>query len=340
MKGLKWFDKLIYILNALLAFALLLSYILPYLPPKTFAILSVLSLGVPLLIVVNVVFLFYWLVKLKKQMFLSLSVLLVGYFFLGGLYKISSEEEVTSSDLSVMNYNVRLFNVYEWIPRKGVEKDIESFIKDKSPDILSIQEYHPHKSIDLSFYKYKFENVSGQRVKYGQVIFSKYAIINSGSIEFPNTFNNAIYADVVKGKDTVRIYNLHLQSLGIDPNIDHLKKEDSEKLFGHVGNTFKMQQSQAELFLKHKASCPYKMIVCGDFNNTAFSYVYRNIKGDLKDAFTEEGNGFGRTYNFKFFPIRIDFILNDQSIEVESFKTFDENYSDHYPIMARLKLGE
>jgi len=80
------------------------------------------------------------------------------------------------------------------------------------------------------------------------------------------------------------------------------------------------------------------MIVCGDFNNTAYSYVYQKIKGDLQDAFAEGGNGFGRTFKFKYFPVRIDFILVDQSFHVNAFKTFDIQLSDHYPIIAKLKL--
>ena len=82
------------------------------------------------------------------------------------------------------------------------------------------------------------------------------------------------------------------------------------------------------------------MIISGDFKNSAFSYIYNPVKGDLKDTFKEKGNGFGRTYDFKFFPLRIDFILADQSFEVDSFKTFDVEYSDHYPIMTRLSLKD
>ncbi|WAC03292.1 endonuclease/exonuclease/phosphatase family protein [Lacinutrix neustonica] len=80
------------------------------------------------------------------------------------------------------------------------------------------------------------------------------------------------------------------------------------------------------------------MIVCGDFNNTAFSYVYKKIKGDLKDTFKVAGNGFGRTYNFKFFPMRIDFILVDKAFSINGFKTYNVQYSDHYPVMATLSL--
>ena len=239
-----------------------------------------------------------------------------------------------------MNYNVRLFNLYEWIPKKGVETQILDFIKTEAPDILSVQEYHPHKNIDLSFFKYKFEKLSGSKTKYGQAIFSKFPIINSGSIEFPDTANNAIYADVVKGKDTLRIYNIHLESMRIETKVEDLKTEDSERLFKRISSTFKMQQFQTELFLMHKKECPYKMVICGDFNNTAFSYVYRQIKGDLYDTFREAGSGFGRTYDFKFFPIRIDFIFADEAFNVNGFKAYNNHYSDHYPIMTTLSLTE
>jgi endonuclease/exonuclease/phosphatase family metal-dependent hydrolase len=139
-------------------------------------------------------------------------------------------------------------------------------------------------------------------------------------------------------KDTVRVYNIHLESLRIDPKLEALSKEGSERVFKRVGNTFKMQQSQTELFLEHKAKCPYKMIVCGDFNNTAFSYVYRKIKGNLNDAFEMAGTGFGPTYNFRFFPVRIDFILADTDFNVNNFNTYSVEHSDHYPVMATLAL--
>ena len=341
MKNLKLIDKIVYLINGLLAFMLLLSYYLPFVAPKNFPVLSVLSLGVPFLIIINVVFFLYWLVKLKKQFSISLLVLVIGYITFGSLYKFSSSENIYSEDdLKVMNYNVRLFNLYNWIPEKDIVSKITTLIQEQNPDILSIQEYHPHNDLDLSFFKYKFEKLSGNKVKYGQAIFSKYPIINSGSIEFPNTSNNAIFIDVVKHDDTLRVYNIHLQSMRIDANVDKLKQEDSERLLKRVKRTFEMQQSQTELFLKHKTQSPYKMIVCGDFNNTSFSYVYREIRGELNDAFKVSGNGFGRSYDFKFFPIRIDFILSDPSFEVIGFKTFDERYSDHYPISAIFKLHE
>lgn len=338
MKKLRGFDKLIFVVNSLMAFALLLSYVLPFMAPKQFAFLSVLSLAVPALIIINILFAVYWLLNVKRQLLLSLFVLAIGYTHVFSLYKFSSSKNVDDSqNISVMNYNVRLFNVFDWIKDQNVKQDISNFIAEKQPDILCMQEYRPDAEVKFEGY-FKYEEVSGKQVKNGQAIFTKFPIVNSGSIEFPNTSNNAIFADVVKGTDTLRIYNVHLQSLGIDPTVEKLKNEDSENLFKRVSSTFKMQQFQTELFLKHKKECPYKMIICGDFNNTPYSYVYKEIKGDLKDAFKQSGNGFGRTFDFKFFPVRIDFVLVDEDFKVNSFKTFDVKLSDHYPVMAKVKL--
>jgi len=338
MKGLKFFEKVIFFFNSVAAFLLLLSYLLPNIPPKTFATLSVLSLGVPFLIILNVLFFVYWLFKIKKQLLLSLFVIVIGYLFFGSFYKFSNTEDLSKESLSIMNYNVRLFNLYKWIPENNIAENLVDFIKKEQPQILSLQEYRPSETADLSFYKYKYEKLEGSKTKFGQAIFSQFPIINSGSIEFPNTANNAIFADIVKGKDTIRVYNLHLQSLHIDPKVQSLTTENSEKLINGIGETFKLQQSQTEQFLKHKNKSPYKVVISGDFNNSAFSYVYKTIKGDMKDAFKAQGNGFGRTYNFKFFPLRIDFILVDKSWTINSFKTYDVQYSDHYPILTKISF--
>ena len=338
MKKLNLFHKFVFFLNSLAALTLLLAYILPYLEPKRFAFVSVLSLSMPFLIIVNLLFVVYWLLNVRKQLLLSLIVLLIGFQHVLSLYKFSGLNQVDDADnIIVLNYNVRLFNVFNWIPNINATKEISKFIEEKKPDIISMQDYRPEKALALKGY-YKFESLSGKQIINGQAIFSKFPIINKGTIEFPNTFNNAIFADVVRGKDTIRIYNVHLQSFKIDVSTDPLKKETSENLVKRVRKTFSLQQAQTELFLEHKAKCTYNVIICGDFNNTAYSYVYKEIRVGMKDAFVEAGNGFGRTFDFKFFPVRIDCIMVDDQFEVNGFKTFDVKFSDHFPIMSRVKI--
>lgn len=338
MKTLRLFDKFVFFLNSVAAVMLLLAYVLPFVEPKRFAFLSVLSLTMPFLIIVNLLFFLYWLLKVKKQLLLSLTVLLIGFQHVASLYKFSGSKQLEDPDnIGIMNYNVRLFNVFKWIPDIDATQEISHFIAEKNPDIICMQEYRPDKTLALKGY-YKYESLSGGKIINGQAIFSKFPIINKGLINFPNTNNKAIFVDVVKNKDTLRIYNVHLQSLKIDMSMDFLKMENSENLFKRVGKTFIMQQAQTELFLDHKLKSPYKTIVCGDFNNTASSYAYKKIRDNMQDAFVVAGNGFGRSFDFKFFPIRIDYIMVDHHFEINSFKTFDVKLSDHYPIMSKVKV--
>mgnify|MGYP006197223293 FL=1 len=161
MKRLHWFDKFLFFLNILAAVVLLFSYLLPYIPPSTFALLSVFSLGVPLLIVVNVIFLLFWIFRLRIQALLSLIVLLIGFNHVTSVYEISSGEEEMHGDnvLKVLTYNVRQFNQYGWAEEKDIPERISEFIKEQDPDVVAMQEYYngelniarsfPHKFIKL-----------------------------------------------------------------------------------------------------------------------------------------------------------------------------------------------
>ncbi|WP_340073917.1 endonuclease/exonuclease/phosphatase family protein [Leptobacterium sp. I13] len=316
---------------------LLLSYALPYVFPKRFPALSVLSLTVPILIIINFFFLIYWLLGLKKQFLLSLIILLIGYSHILAFYKFSGKEIAILPEVTtVMSYNVRLFNAYDWSDDKQIDTKIQALIKKENPDIICLQEFYFTYENAFGEYPYKYVRYRAKSQRTGQAIFSKHPIVNEGSLEFPDTGNNAIFIDVVKGKDTIRIYNLHLESLHISIERQDLERSDSEKLFKRMGNAFALQQAQAEIFIKHQRKNHYRKVVCGDFNNTQFSNIYRQVKGDMKDSFDEAGSGFGRTLNFEYFPMRIDFILVDEPIEVIAHKTFSEKYSDHYPIKASL----
>ncbi|MGB1269157.1 MAG: endonuclease/exonuclease/phosphatase family protein [Flavobacteriaceae bacterium] len=337
MKQLNLIDKIIYFANCIFAVVLLLAYLLPFVPPKTFSLLSVLSLSVPVLLVLNAVFCLYWLLKVKRQLLLSLIVLLLGYDSISALYRFSPSEKSTNTRLSVMSYNVRLFNLYDWIPTPEVEKSIEAFVLKESPDVVAFQEFHPHKNINFSEYPYKYESLSGQKVKYGQAIFSKYKIINKGEIKFDNTSNKAIYVDVLKDGETIRIYNVHFQSMHINSNFNNLSEQNTEFLVKRIGAKFEMQQEQAQAIIAHQNQCAYKKIILGDFNNTAYSYIYKQFKNEAySDAFELSGNGFGKTFDFKLFPLRIDFILLSEGLDVIEFKNYNHKFSDHYPVQTKI----
>jgi endonuclease/exonuclease/phosphatase family metal-dependent hydrolase len=349
MKNLSWFNKGMYFLNIVLTILTFVAYILPFLAPKFFPFLSVLTLFMPLFFILNGFFFLYWLFQFRKKMLLSALVLLIGITFINRYYKFSAKEfSQDENDFTVMSYNVRLFNVFKWIPRDDIPEQILTFINEKNPDILCIQEFSSSGNIDLKVYPHRYVLMDGDQVRTGQAIFSKFPIINQGNIVFPNSNNNVIFADIKRGTAIIRVYNMHLQSIKISPdvteineNIDVMDQEKSQVLFNRISKAFTQQQEQTALFKAHKQSCKYPMIICGDMNNSAFSYVYRNIKGKLKDSFEQAGKGFGATYKFKYYPARIDYIFADEKMQVKKFETFPEFVnSDHYPIMARLSLDE
>jgi len=345
MKQLSWFNKIMYAFNILLALLTFIAYVLPFLAPKLFPFLSVLTLFLPFFLIVNGLFVCYWLIQLKRQVFLSMILLLLGIPFINKFYKFSSSELLEQEkDFTVMSYNVRLFNLFQWLKKENVPAEILKFINEQNPDILCIQEFSTSAEFDLKAYKHQYIDMRGDQIKTGHAIFSKFPIIDKGRIEFPGSDNNAVYADIKKGIDTIRVYSIHLQSIKITPDVDQINntgidQKKSEMIFRRMSKAFREQQQQAEIIANHKSSCPFPIIVCGDMNNSAFSYVYRSIKGKLQDCFEQAGNGFGQTYHFKYYPARIDYIFCDPKMQVKYFRNFSEfENSDHYPIMTRLYI--
>ena len=342
MRKQSWLSRIMFFLNVVLTIVTFIAYSLPFLAPKAFPFLSVFSLGLPFLLFLNFFFFVYWLLQLKRYMLLSGLVLLLGITFINRFYKFSETNlPKETTDFTLMSYNVRLFNLYEWLPKADVPQQISKLIQDKKPDILCLQEFSPNELVSKSInFKYNYTKLYGGKNKYGQAIYSNYKIIDKGEIEFPNSSNNVIFADIVKEKDTIRIYSMHLQSIKISTDIhENIDEQKSKFIFKRLSEAFTIQQQQAELIKSHYETCKYAKIICGDLNNSAFSYVYRTIKGDMKDAFEEAGVGFGKSYNYKYYPARIDYIFVEDQIKVKQFKSVDTFFQiDHFPQITRLSL--
>jgi endonuclease/exonuclease/phosphatase family metal-dependent hydrolase len=334
LKKLSVINKIIYLLNSLLATILLLSYLLPFVSPKNIPSFAILSLFVPVLTIINILFIIYWIIQLKKYFLLSTIILIIGWFFSTPLYKVTSNKSSLNDDVKVMSYNVRMFNHWKWIDDQNISKKISDFVSEQSPDILLFQEYYSLEKQHFS-YPYKYIKTKTKKGKVALAIYSKFPIINQGSLDLKNTSNNIIFADIVRENDTIRVYNLHLQSLEINTSKVNFGQENSEKLITRLKERFKKQAEQTEVFLAHEKEWKGKKIIAGDFNNSSYSWVYNQISKNKKDTFIEAGKGFGKTYNY-WFPMRIDFIFSDEGAIINQFKSFSKKYSDHYPILARI----
>ncbi len=323
------------IITFILTLLLLLGYISVYIPPGTLGRLAGYSLFIPVLIVLNFIVLLYWLFKMKRYFWLTFVVLAIGYSYIKRTYKIHSKKVIKSEDVKLMSYNVRMFNKYEWSKQDSVPQKITDFVAQKSPEILCLQEFTLDKRAFMD-YRYKFEKLSkGTKTGMGQAIYSKFPIVNKGSFDFKDSANNVLFADIAIDADTVRVYNLHLQSIRLNLKKQYFGEKDAEHLSMKIGKVFQLQQGQVEQVLEHQSGSPYPVIIMGDFNNTAFSWIYRKLLKGKRDAFVSAGGGFSPTYQYTL-PLRIDFIMVDKKFKINHFRTYDVPFSDHYPSMARI----
>jgi endonuclease/exonuclease/phosphatase family metal-dependent hydrolase len=320
--------------NSIVALLLLSAYVVPYISPIRVPISGIFSLLFPVLLITNVCFAVLWLLRIKRYFFLSFLTLAAGFGFTSTVYKFSQTNSATSADVSVMSYNVRMFNVFGWRKEDATAQKTYDFINKERPNILAIQEFYDDSQRHLD-YPYHYIRTKSSKNKFGLAIFTTYPIVNSGSLNIDSRANNIIFSDILVNQDTIRVYNIHLESFKLNPAMENFGEEDSDKLIQRMKIAFKKQGNQTLKFLDHQKQWKGKSIICGDFNNTAFSWVYHQISKGKQDAFKEAGNGMGNTFDYRY-PLRIDFILPDTSFEVNSFETFDKNFSDHFPIQAHL----
>lgn len=273
-----------------------------------------------------------------------------------------NDESTLQKPLRVMSYNTRMFDYYNHSGIKGAPDEIFNFILQQNPDVVCFQEYftslkkneYTPTQIIARFRQYGYRHVEYLKPRtgntgYGLATFSKYPITNSGAIRFEKSNNQAIYSDVDVNGTKVRVFNNHLESIGFKDGdlsvldtlgfrMNEYQRRGLRNISQKLTRAFAMRSNQAEALARHITNSPYPVIVCGDFNDTPVSYVYRTMRGSMKDAFREAGVGFGGTYNGRLPSFRIDYIFYSPQFQAYNFKRFPIKYSDHFPIMVTIDL--
>lgn len=293
--------------------------------------------------------------------FLSIVCILVGFGNIGRYLQLRlPENNPDVENLKLVSYNVRIFNHFHWEEKDHVRDSILSYLNNENAGVICLQEYlsrENFKQESEGYIKTKLNNTPYHHIeyttfrdknsRYGIATFSKYPIVGKGVIPFRNTRNTTMYTDILYHTDTIRIFNLHLQSTQIKKYdsylMDSLKHFNShhidelQKISSTLRQSFKLRSKQVEFIKEVVAQSPYPVILCGDFNDTPVSYTYHQLLGDKTDTFREAGSGFGNTYRGKLPSFRIDYIFSSKMFEAVSFTTKKLQLSDHYPISAVLK---
>ena len=155
MKGLSLINKLLYLINSFSLFLLLISYFSPFISPHVFWPISFIGLIFPILYIINILFLIYWVIGLKKPIWANLIILLIGFGNARSYLGTSPNNSSSIENTKVLSYNVRLFNKYNWIDQSDIKEKIFNFFKSENADILCIQEFYTDDNMPNLKYKYK-----------------------------------------------------------------------------------------------------------------------------------------------------------------------------------------
>ncbi len=344
-------------LNWLFAVLLLVSDLSVFISPDRIPYPALLGLLFPFLVIINFMFLIFRIFYKKPHFFISLLALILSFYRVSDFYSFKNKEVISTpvNPLKVMSYNVRMFDLYNWTGNHSGDS-ILKIIKNENADVICLQEFYSSGRYNYQDKIIKFQHTkdyvisSKNKTGYsGNAIFSKYPVISSGFVDVGESKQKCIYTDIVKKRDTVRIYSIHLASIHLDNNdydfIDKINENSKdENIDGVKGigskllEAYKIRARETEVLVSHIESSPYPVIICGDFNDTPVSYTYRNIKGNLKDAFLESSIGIGHTYAKGLPLFRIDFILYDKKMTSKSYKRIRKDFSDHYPISCEIEL--
>jgi len=368
-KGL--FTRIIFILNLIAVMGLGLSYFALFLSPENFWVLAFMGLAYPILLIINACFVCFWIIVRWRLALFSGIFILIGITKINDLYQFGSsytKDEISEfraedSTFDVMSYNVRLFDLYNWTENKFTRNKIMDLLNKEQPDILCFQEFFHEdtgnfNTLDTLKQILQASNVHIEHTAHvkkvnhwGIATFTRFPIIGKGIIPFKDSTDNiSIYTDIKAYRDTLRVYNLHLESIRfrredykalkkITGNEEETDLDGPQLIIQRMRRAYIRRARQTDLIRDHIQQCKHPVIVCGDFNDTPNSYAYHQISEGLDDAFPQAGRGMGTTYIGLIPFLRIDYILySPEFFKSLYFKTIRKKLSDHYPVVSTLKL--
>jgi endonuclease/exonuclease/phosphatase family metal-dependent hydrolase len=349
----------------LIAFLSLLVFGSVYISPEWIWFAGFMSWTIPLVLLVQFIFCIYYIfLKTSFKVVFPLLMLALGWGHLRSTISFHAQHSPIENDnnFSVLSYNVRVFNTYDHLANENYasSKEMVQWIIDKNADVICLQEFYndSHSKVFNTlnkisksthkqyFFSSSFTNRYGG--DFGMTIFSKFPIIDKGVVAQDKISNNQmIYVDVKIGKEIVRVYNIHLQSMSIkeedvvNAGVDERSKVKLLSVAKNLKRGFIGRSKQLKLLIDHIELSPYKVLLCGDLNDLPYGNTYMRLSKLLVNAFEMKGRGFGFTYNGKIPFLRIDNQFVDKSIAVNQFAVFrNVKYSDHFPIWANYTLNK
>ena len=359
-KLVKW---ILYFLALVFSALLAGAYLSRLVSPDKIWQLSFFGLVFPVIFILSVILLILLIIGRNKAGFLLAAFLVAGWFPIKETVSFirKTPETQSTEGVKIMSYNVRIFDNFKWSGKDNSGQMMLDFVANEKPDIICFQEFMAKSIGDFGMIsiKSKLRHAPYVHTKYmreglvnkvGLAIFSKYPIIEKGGEYLSDKGQLYIYTDLKVKQDTIRLFNIHLESNHFNQSqinlIDSLisndprdKKSEYIDILKNMKKAYIIRSSQARMIKEVIKESPYPVVVAGDFNDTPVSYTYNTISGSLEDAFVGSGKGLGATYKKFMLPLRIDYILHDKDYQSREYTKHNVDFSDHKPIHAVLDIG-
>ncbi|MCI1188250.1 endonuclease/exonuclease/phosphatase family protein [Hymenobacter sp. DH14] len=272
----------------------------------------------------------------------------------------------TAGAVSLLSANVRIFNVYSELrePGDASSKNFIRWLASSPADVLCLQEYYnepggsaengqvfrSEAALGRGSGRHAFVSPSlTNRVgaEFGLAIFSRYPIVRRGTIPFGKlTQNHAMWADLARAHDTIRVFNVHFQSMSMAESDIATATESRAGLRQKAPNLLRRfrngavaRGNQVDTVLARVRRSPYPVLLAGDFNDLPYSYTYDQLADHLQNAWATAGLGIGATYHGQLPFLRIDQQFASKQWQVLGCRVHQEiKWSDHYPIEGLYRL--
>lgn len=347
--GRKAVSYLLYSLSVvatgLLLAAAVLSWRSSFIAPGEGGFWATAALLMPAVLLANLLALVWWLVRRKWVVALMpLAALGLNVGYISAMVQLSGPGAPGEGHgIRVATLNV---NGFRSLGSAAATADaVARLMRREGVDVLCLQEFLEAREFPADSIGALFAPQMPYFVHEGSAaLASRYPILDHTYVQFPDTSNDYLRADLLVDRDTVRIFSVHLQTSGV-AQLRRRFRADYNREIPPVDTVVvawernsSIRAGQVRDIRAEIDASPYPVILAGDFNDTPSSYTYRRMKGGMTDGFRAAGSGYGGTFRYLGGLLRIDYIFYDDAFEGVRYYTLPEPVSDHKAVIAGLRF--
>lgn len=332
-----------------------------HVPPRIWALPSVLTLALPYFALATLLVAAAWLLGRKVIMALcGALVLLMCWRPVMSVVPLghSSDPKPGDTTFTLLTYNI-LHGYDERQPDYPGVRSMEYILR-ADADIVCLQELESLSASETPKFTDALYDSIVRRYPYRLVgatsdlsVLSKFPVTLAKLYRFGRDEQRSFeFYRLDVGEHTLHIANVHLtpyrltsEERGVVTDIRGVRSAQNSydefkgNILAKLKMSFRERADEAVTLRKVIDGIGGPLIVCGDFNDVPASWTFRTIKGDdMKDAYARTSFGPTYTYNSHLFLFHIDQILYRGPIEALSVRRGDVDSSDHFPLLATFRF--